>query len=117
MCFAGKKDIAVADSGSECRRGGKQVWIGPAAAAVKGPAAGLLVFLVRADLLALLGLGPKTGLVEAQAVAGAGGAQGGQTAAAGFIAGRPLPKERRGGAAGVLEGRVRSRGGSGILTV
>ncbi len=60
----------MADSGTE-KEGGQQVGIGPAAAAEYGPAAGLLVFLVGAALLALLGLGTEAGVVETQAIVAA----------------------------------------------
>ncbi len=80
-----------------------------------GPAAGLLVFLVRAALLALLGLGTEVGVVEAQAgtAAASGLARGGRTAAARPVAGRYLPAEWRGGAGGISEGRVISHGSHG----
>jgi hypothetical protein len=79
------------------------------------PAAGLLVFLVGAALLSLLGLGTEAGVVETQAVAAAasGRPQSGRTAAARLVAVAPLLAERRGGAASLLEGRVRPRGGRG----
>jgi hypothetical protein len=53
------------------RGGGQQAGIGPAAAAKCGPAAGLLVFLVGAVLLALVGLAAETGVVETQGVVAA----------------------------------------------
>ncbi len=42
--------------------------IGPAAAAKRGPAAGLLVFLVGAAPLALVGLAAEAGVIETQVV-------------------------------------------------
>ncbi len=69
------------------KRRGQQVGIGPVAAAKQGPAAGLLVFLVGAALLALVGLFAEVGVVETQAVAAAtsGHPRGGRAAAAGFV--------------------------------
>ncbi len=104
----------MADSGTENKGGaaglnrsggGGGVW----------PAAGLLVFLVGAALLALLGLGTEAGVIETQAVAAAasGRPRGGLTAAARLVAGAPLPAEQRGGAASLSEGKVRHRGGCG----
>jgi hypothetical protein len=55
------------------------------------------------------GSGRNTGCRCRRLWRGPGWANGG----AGSVAGRPLPTERRGGAAGVSEGRVRSRGGLG----
>jgi hypothetical protein len=84
---------------------------------VYGPAAGPLVFLVGAALLALLGLGTEAGVVETQGVAAAasGWPRGGRTAAARLVTSGPFPAERRGGTASLSEGRVRPRGGCGGL--
>ncbi len=63
----GKADIAVTNSGVATEGGGgRQAGIGPAAAAKCGPAAGLLVFLIGAALLALVGLVAEAGVVETQ---------------------------------------------------
>jgi hypothetical protein len=80
---------------------------------VYGLAAGLLVFLVGAALLALLSLSAETGVVETQAIvaAASGRPQGGRTAEGRLVASGPFPAERRGGAVGALERRVRPRGG------
>jgi len=93
------------NSGTE-KEGGQQVGIGPVAAAKCGPAAGLLVFLVGAALLALVGLVAEAGVIEAQIVAAAtsGRPRGGQAAAAGFVAVGCLAAERGGRAAGTPAG-------------
>ncbi len=77
---------------------------------MREPTTGLLVFLVGAALLALLGLGTETGVVEIPAVAAAAPEQAGDrvAAAAGLVTGGALPAARRGGAAGTLERGVRS---------
>ncbi len=76
--LGGKVDMAVTNSGVATEGGGWQAGIGPAAAAERGPAAGLLVFLIGAAPLALLGLVAEAGVVETQAVvATAFGCQGG----------------------------------------
>jgi hypothetical protein len=86
-----------------------------------GPAAGLLVFLVGAALLALVGLVAEAGVVESQAVAAAAlGRPGGGRAAAALVAAGRLAAERGGGSARVPEGRLHVRdsrggGGSGLL--
>ena len=59
--------MAVTNSGISTG-GGRQAGIGPAVAAKRGPAAGLLVFLVGAAPLALVGLVAEAGVVETQAV-------------------------------------------------
>ncbi len=89
----------------------RKTW--PAAAAEYGPAAGLLVFLVGAALLALLGLGTEVGVVETQEIgaAASGRPRGGRTVAARLVAAGPFLAERRGGAAAASERRVRPRGG------
>ncbi len=127
--LVGNADIAVTNSGI-ARGGGRQAGIGPAAAAKCGPAAGLLVFLVGAALLALVGLVAEAGVVETQTVVAAAlGCPGsGRAAAARFVgrlvaAGR-LTAVRRGGSAGVPKSRMLPRRrrkrpprGSGTSTV
>ncbi len=107
------------------QEGGRQVGIGPAAAAKRGPAAGLLVFLVGTAPLALVGLAAEAGVVEAQAVAATalGYPGGGRTAAAirvatGLVSAGRLAAVRGGRPAGlggsergVLPGASRGRGG------
>ena len=75
--------MAVTNSGIAAG-GGWQAGIGPAAAAKREPAAGLLVFLVGPAPLALVGLAAEAGVVEAQAVAATafGCPRGGRAAAA-----------------------------------
>ncbi len=87
----------MADSGME-KGGGEQVGIGLAAAAVYGPAAGLLVFLVGAALLTPLGLGTEAGVVETQAIvaAASGRPRGGRTAAARLVETDPFPQNGEG---------------------
>jgi hypothetical protein len=112
------------------RGGGWQAGIGPAAAAERGPAAGLLVFLIGAAPLALVGLVAEAGVVETQAVVATALGWGGRAAAAGWHVGGPvaagrLAAVRRGGPAGlgVPERGVlpraccgrRSGGGGGLL--
>ncbi len=91
-----------------------------------GPAAGLLVFLVGAALLALVGLVAEAGVVETQAVVAAalGCPRGGRTAAPRFVgslvAAGGLAAVRRGGSAGVPKSGMlpragRGGGGSGLL--
>ena len=90
-----------------------------------GPAAGLLVFLVGAALLALVGLVAETGVVEAQAVVAAalGCPRGGRAAAARLVTVGRLAALRGRRSAGVPEGRLLARdsrspgcgGGSGLL--
>ena len=78
----GNADIAVTNSGI-ATEGGRQAGIGPAAAAKRGPAAGLLVFLVGAALLALVGLAAEAGVVETPTVVAAAlGCPGGRRAVA-----------------------------------
>ncbi len=95
--------------------GGQQVGIGPEAPGNCGPAAGLLVFLVGAALLALVGLFAETGVVETQTVVAAalGCPRGGRAAAARLVAAGRLAVVRGGGSAGVPESRVLSRAGRG----
>jgi hypothetical protein len=80
----------VTNSGTEKEGGGQQVGIGLAAAAKCGLAAGLLVFLVGAALLALVDLVAETGVVETQTVVAAalGCPRVGRAAAAGPVGGR-----------------------------
>ncbi len=79
------------------------------------PAAGLLVFLVGAALLALVGLVAETGVVETQAVVAAalGCTRGGRVAAAGLVAAGRLAAKWGGGSAGVPEGRLLARDSRG----
>jgi hypothetical protein len=117
----------VTNSGTEKEGGGQQVGIGPAAAAKRGPAAGLLDFLVGAALLALVGLVAEAGVVETQAIVAAalGRPGGGRAVAARLVAAGRLAAIRRGGSVGVPEGRLLARdscgcgcgggGGSGLL--
>ena len=82
--LVGKADIAVTNSGI-ATEGGRQAGIGLVAAGNCGLAAGLLVFLVGAALLALVGLVAEAGVVETQAIVAAalGCPGGGRAAAAG----------------------------------
>ncbi len=116
----GKADIAVTNSGIATEGGGRQAGIGPAAAANCGPAAGLLVFLVSAALLALVGLVAEVRVVETQAVVAAAlGCPGGRRAAAavrfvaGLVAAGHLAAVRGEGSAGVPKRRVLPRAGGG----
>ena len=111
------------NSGTE-KEGGQQVGIGPVAAAKCGPAAGLLVFLVGAALLALVGLVAEAGVIEKQTVAAAalGCPRGGRAVAARLVAARRLAAERGGGLARIPKGRLLARdshgrgcGGCGLL--
>jgi hypothetical protein len=68
--LVGKADIAVTNSGI-ATEGGRQAGIGLVAAGNCGLAAGLLVFLVGAALLALVGLVAEAGVVETQTVVAA----------------------------------------------
>jgi hypothetical protein len=80
--FVGNVDIAVTNSGI-ATEGGQQAGIGPAAAAKCRPAAGLIVFLVGAALLALVGLDAEAGVVETPTVVAAAlGCPGGRRAVA-----------------------------------
>ena len=63
----GKVDIAVTNS-ETATEGGTAGWYRTGGAANCGPAAGLLVFLVGAALLALVGLVAEGGVVETQTV-------------------------------------------------
>ncbi len=102
--LVGKEDIAVTNSGIAAEGGGRQAGIGLAAAAKRGPAAGLLVFRVSAAPLALVGLVAEAGVVETQAVVAAvlGCPRGGRAAAAiRFVAAGRLAAVRGGGSAGV----------------
>ncbi len=87
--LVGNADIAVTNS-VIATEGGRQAGIGPAAAVSCGPAAGLLVFLECAALLALVSLVAEAGVVETQAVVAAAlGCPGGGRAALAvrFVAG------------------------------
>jgi hypothetical protein len=112
--FVGKVDIAVTNSGT-ATEGGQQVGIGPAAVANCGPAAGLLVFLVGAALLALVGLVAEAGVVEAQTIVAAtlGCPGGGRAAAAQLVAAGRLAVVQGGRSASVPERRLLARGGRG----